>query len=111
MTSVGTSIFAFYSVIFTNPCWTSCVVLAMRIDLDIRKQVLVSPTVGLCGRAAKLDLHVALLQIENEILVGVSRRDVAIRVVRRVVQSHMPSIRMEDCDNLRGRAPARDVVF
>src|SRR5262249_25771530 len=83
----------------------------IRIDLDVRQQVLVSPAMGLCGRAAKLDLHAALLQIGNEILVGVARRDVAICVVCRVVQSHMPGIRMEDCDDLRGRAPARDVVL
>src|SRR5262245_34076208 len=63
----------------------------IRIDLDVRQQVLVSPAMGLCGRAAKLNLHAALLQIGNEILVGVARRDVAICVVRRVVQSHMPA--------------------
>src|SRR5215831_7424418 len=33
----------------------------IRIDLDLRQQVLVSPAMGLCGRAAKLDLHAALL--------------------------------------------------
>src|SRR6516164_11801921 len=82
----------------------------IRIDLDVRQQVLVSPAMGLCGRAAKLDLHAALLQVGYEILVGVARRDVAICVICRVVQSHMPGIRMEDCDDLRGRAPARDVV-
>jgi hypothetical protein len=34
-----------------------------------------------CGCAAKLDLHAALLQIGNEILVRVARRDAAIRTV------------------------------
>ena len=67
--------------------------------------------IAVLRRATKLDHHAALLQIGNEILVGVARRDVAIRVVRGVMQSHMPGIRMEDGDNLRGRAPARDVVF
>ena len=82
----------------------------IRIDLDVRKQVLISPTVGLCSRAAKFDLHVTLLQIGNEILVGITRRYVAISVVGCVVQSHMASIRMEDCNNLRGRGPVADVV-
>src|SRR6516164_9894433 len=77
------------------------------IDLYVRQQVLVSPAVDLCSCAAQLHLHPALLQIGNEILVGVSRRDVAIRVVRRVVESYMPGICMGDCDNLRGRARAR----
>jgi hypothetical protein len=50
----------------------------VRVNLDVWKQVLVSPTVGLCGRTAKFDLHTALLQIGNEPLVGIARRDVAV---------------------------------
>src|SRR5262249_29833554 len=46
----------------------------IRIDLDVRQQVLVSPAMSLCGRAAKLDLHAALLQIGIEILGGVDSR-------------------------------------
>src|SRR5262249_18740006 len=35
----------------------------IRIDLYVRQEVLVSPAMGLCRRATKLDLHAALLQI------------------------------------------------
>ncbi len=48
------------------------------VNLDGWKQVLVSPTVGLCGRTAKFDLHTALLQIGNEPLLGIACRDVAV---------------------------------
>src|SRR5262249_35884163 len=83
---------------------------SVRIHLDACQQILVSPTVDPCGRPAELNMHAALLQIGYQVLVGIACEDVAIRVVSPIVQSYVPGIRMEDCDNLGAGAPAFDVV-
>ena len=80
------------------------------VDLDPREQILIPPVVDSRGRAAQLDVHAPAHEARDQLLVGVPGPDVAFGVVGRVVQRDVACVGVEDRDNLRRRAPVRDVA-
>ena len=66
---------------------------------------------GFRGCPAELDLHTALLEVADKVLVGIARRDVPVGVIGDVVQPHMAGIRVKYGDDLRLGMPIGDVIF
>lgn len=77
-----------HSVIFTNPSWTSCVVLAMAFVLTLipGQHVSVPPLVDFRGCATQLDVHPAFHPVRHGRLVGIARSYVAFDVVGIIAQ-------------------------
>jgi hypothetical protein len=69
------------------------------------------PVMGFRGRPAELNLHAALLEVADKVLVGIARRDLPVGVIGDVVQRHMASIRVKYGDDLRFGIPIGDVIF
>ena len=80
------------------------------VDVDPREQILIPPAVTSRGRAAQLDVHAPAHEARDQLLVGVPGPDVAFGVVGRVVQRDVACVGVEDRDDLRCRAPVRDVA-
>ena len=80
------------------------------VDPDPREQILIPPVVDSRGRAAELDVHAPAHEARDHLLVGVAGPDVAFGVVGRVVQRDVARVGVEDRDDLRCRAPVRDVA-
>src|SRR5215831_4514424 len=80
------------------------------VDLDPRYEIPISVVVDLSAGAAQLDVHPAAHEVRDQLLVRVPGLDAAVGAVCRVVQHDVACVGMEDHDNLRCRAPVRDVV-
>jgi hypothetical protein len=66
---------------------------------------------GFRGRPAELNLHTALLDVADKVLVGIARRDVPVGVIGDVLQRHMASIRVKYGDDSEFGIPIGDVIF
>ena len=66
---------------------------------------------GFRGRVAELNLHAAFLEITDEFLVRIARRDVAVGVIGDVVQRHMAGVRVKYGYDLRLGMPIGDAIF
>jgi hypothetical protein len=76
------------------------------VHLDVGKQICVSPVVSLRGRATQLYSHAALLQISDELFVGIAGRYVPIGIVGAIVQRHVAGVRVKDSDDFGIGVPA-----
>jgi len=82
----------------------------IRVDLDIGKQICISPVVSLRRRATQLYSHAALLQISDELFVGIAGRYVPIGIVGVIVQRYVAGVRMKDSDDFSVGVPAGSVI-
>jgi hypothetical protein len=82
----------------------------IRVDLDAGKQICVSPVVSLRGRATQLYSHAALLQVSDELFVGIAGRYVPVGIVGVIVQRHVAGVRVKDGDNIGVGVPAGSVI-
>ncbi len=82
----------------------------IRVDLDAGKQICISPVVSLRGRATQLYSHAALLQVSDELFVGIAGRYVPIGIVGVIVQRHVAGIRVKDGDDFGIGVPAGSVI-
>jgi hypothetical protein len=81
------------------------------VDLDVRKQIGVSPAVSLGGCTTKLNADSTLDEFGNERLVGVARLYVPFLVVGVIVQGHMTSVGMKYGNDLRLGIPVCNVIL
>src|SRR5215471_2006096 len=73
-------------------------------------EVTIAPAVSPCCSSTELDLHTSVHQITNKFLVWVASRNIAVGVIRLVMQRHVTSIGMKDHYNLELRLPTGDIV-
>ena len=74
----------------------SCPRPGIRVDLDAREQVGVSPVVS-----SRSPTHAALHRVRYKVRVGIAGRDVSIGIVGGIVQRHVAGVGMKDGDDLR----------
>src|SRR5215467_14830883 len=80
------------------------------VDLDSGNDVRIPPAVGLCCSATEFDLDAALHQACDQLLIGIPGSNIAVVVVRLIVQRRVSSVRMKDRDNFELHLPIGAVV-
>jgi hypothetical protein len=83
----------------------------IRVDLDARKQIRVPPVVDPCGCAAEFNLHAAILEVSDEILVRIACGYVAVGIVGAIVQCHVAGVRVKDRCDLGLGVPVGNVIL
>src|SRR5260370_7398840 len=80
------------------------------VNLDTGNGICISPAVGRRCGATKLDLDAALYQVCDKFLVWIASSNIAVGVIRLVVQIHMAGISVKDSDHTSLALPLRDIV-
>src|SRR5262245_58486587 len=79
----------FYEAFLNKLC---CSRHGIGVHLDPGNDVCVSPTMGLRRGTAEFDLPTALHEVCDEFFVWIASGNIAVRVIRLVVQGHVASI-------------------
>src|SRR6202040_2380983 len=80
------------------------------VNLDPGNGICISPAVGRRGGATKLDLDAALYQVCDKFLIWIASSNIAVGVIRLIVQSHVASICVKDRDHAGLGIPVGDIV-
>jgi len=80
------------------------------VDLNSGNSVRIPPTVGLCCSATEFDLDTVLHQVCDQFSIGIPSSNIAVVVVRLVVQRRVAGVCVKDYYNLGLGLPIGDIV-